>query len=95
MIQIDQELKRRHYANTRIILQVHDSLTINVGGAKTNPDHLIEVAEQIVFPVLGRAHPQLGGFRFNYSAEVSEMWDQDVVDYWTWKEGVCRKASTL
>ena len=88
MILIHQELKRRQYANTRLLLQVHDSLTLNIGGAKSRPQHMVEVAEEIVFPVLGRAHPQLGGFRFRYSAEVSYTWDWDVEDYHSWKERV-------
>ena len=85
MILIDKEIKRRQYKNTRLMLQVHDSLTVNVGGAKKNSDHMIEVAEEVVFPILGRAHPQLNNFKFRYSAEVSTMWDWEVQDYFTWK----------
>jgi len=86
-ILIDRELKQRQYKNTRIMLQVHDSLSINVGGACSQPSNMIEVAEEVVFPILGRAHPQLNGFKFRYSAEVSYMWDWEVEDYFKWKEG--------
>lgn len=90
MIQIDRELKRRKYKNTRLILQVHDSLSLNVGGARSNPDHLVEVAEEVVFPVLGRVNPQLNGFQFRYSAEVSELWDWETVAYSEdWRERFC------
>jgi uracil-DNA glycosylase family 4 len=85
LIKIDHELKRRQYKNTRVMLQVHDSLTLNIGGAKTHPSNMIEVAEEVVFPILGRSHPQLGGFKFRYSAEVSSMWDWEVQDYHSWK----------
>jgi uracil-DNA glycosylase family 4 len=93
MIQIDRELKRRRFENTRIMLQVHDSLSLNVGGAVTKPENMVEVAEEVVFPVLGRAHPQLGGFRFRYSAEVSRLWDWEAVSYESWKENACKEQS--
>lgn len=85
IIKIDHEFKRRGFANTRILLQVHDSLTFNIGGGRTHPERVVEVAEEIVFPILGRPHPQLDGFEFRYSAEVSTMWDWDVTNYWDWK----------
>jgi len=85
MILIDQEFKHRSYQHTRLMLQIHDSISVNVGGAKAQPQNMVEVAEEVVFPVLGRAHPQLNGFRFRYSAEVSSMLDWEVVSYSDWK----------
>lgn len=92
IIAIDKEFKRRGYKNTRLLLQVHDSLTINIGGGAKDPRRVVEVAEEIVFPILERAHPQLGGFKFRYSAEVSTMWDWDVTPYWDWKEDVLSRG---
>lgn len=88
MILIDKELKRRQYQNTRILLQIHDSITLNIGGAKKRPEHLIEVAEEIVFPILGRPLPQLGNFQLRFSAEVSSMLDWEVTPYNDWKVNV-------
>jgi uracil-DNA glycosylase len=86
MILIDRELKRREYKNTRLMLQVHDSLSLNIGGARENPTHMIEVAEEIVFPILGRKLKQLQDFQLRYSAEVSSMWDWGTTKYSRWKE---------
>lgn len=86
IILINAELKRRGWKPaTRTMLSVHDAITLNISGAK-GPQHLIEVYEEVVAPALNRAIPELGGFRFRHSAEVSKMWDWDVQKYSKWKE---------
>lgn len=80
LIAIDKEFKRRGYHNTRIILTVHDSVTINVPES-----HCQEVYEEIVAPILSRPIKQLNNFEFRHSAEVSKMWDWEVKDYNEWK----------
>lgn len=84
IIMIDREFKRRGWKpQTRTMLSVHDSLSSNVNGR--NPSHMVEVYEEVVKPILDRPIPQLGGFRFRHSAEVSKMWDWDVMSYPEWK----------
>lgn len=85
ILAISREFKRREYKNTRIMLSVHDSLTFNIGGARTRPAHLIEVYEEIVAPIMSRPISQLGGFQFRHSAEVSQHWDWRVTSYAKWK----------
>lgn len=86
-ILIDQEFKRRGwYPHTRIMLTVHDSITMNIHGATTNPQHLIDVYEQVVNPVLSRPNIHLNNAIFPHEAEVSYMWDWDTLPYDAWKE---------
>ena len=54
----------------RQILSVHDSGTWNT------PTHLVSpLYETVIQPTMVRAIPELGGFRFRHSAEVSKRWD--------------------
>lgn len=90
LLAIDREFKARNYINTRIVLTVHDSLTINV------PEHkCIEVYEEIVAPVLNRSIPQLGGFRLKHEAEVERMWSWDSIPYEQWKSTYTSRGSSL
>jgi uracil-DNA glycosylase family 4 len=85
-ILINEEFKRRGWKNTRPMLSVHDSITFNIAGAKKNPEHLVDVYENIVAPILNRPNPHFGGFRFRHNAEVSYMWDWETQKYSKWKE---------
>lgn len=69
---------------TRLMLSVHDAKTTNVN-MERGPQHMVEVYEEVVKPILERPIPQLGGFRFRHSAEVSTMWDWQVTNYSDWK----------
>lgn len=80
LLQVDKAFKQRGFQNTRLLLTVHDSLTINVPEA-----HCEEVYEQIVAPILNRPVPQLGGFCFRHEAEVSKQWDWSSLEYHEWK----------
>ena len=63
------------------MLSVHDSLTLNVEERDAQ-----EIYEDIVAPVLGRAIPQLEGFRFKHEAEMSKMWDWETESYAKWRD---------
>lgn len=88
VVKINNELKRRgwHARGTRTMLSVHDSLSVNVRNAKNDPQHLVEVYEEVVKPILEEPIPELDGFKLRHSAEVSYMWDWDVTPYAKWKE---------
>lgn len=88
IIKIDHEFKRRGWKNTRIMLSVHDSISINVAGARVFPERMVECYEEVVKPILERPIPQLGGFRFRHSSEVSRLWDWEVESYDKWKARV-------
>lgn len=82
LIKIDEQLRIRglRTKGARLALTTHDSITLNV------PEPLLEeVYEEIVAPIMNRPIPQLGGFQFRHSAEVSRMWDWEVTDYSKWK----------
>ena len=83
---IHEELKRRELKGTRMILSVHDSLTLNVAGARSHPEKMVEVYEEIVAPIVSRPIPEMGNFVFRHSAEVSEMWDWKDTPYAKWKQ---------
>lgn len=86
MILIDHEFKRRNYTNTRIILSVHDSMTFNIGGGRKYPENTRQVVEDVIWPVLRRPVPWLGGFRYKHSTKVGNMWDWEMLDYEQWLE---------
>lgn len=72
----------------RLMLSVHDSLTGN-----TPPDLVVPAYEEVWKPILERAIPELDGFKFRHSAEVSKRldWDDDTpknepLSYSRWKE---------
>lgn len=100
MILIAREFRRRQYQNTRVMLSVHDALSMNIGGAKTTPSTLIEAYEEVVKPIMGRKIPQLKGFAFKHEATVGEMWDWNTKDYARWrnenydKNDLCTSRST-
>ena len=81
-ILIDKELKRRglQHHGVRIMMTVHDSISLNV------PEHLVqEVYEDIVAPVLLRPIPQLKGLRFDHEATLSKALDWEAIDYARWQ----------
>lgn len=80
IILIAKEIERRGLENTRTMLGVHDSLT-----ATAPTRHVVEVAEDIFMPTLTRAIPQLGGFKFRASLEISKQWDWNVMKLEDWK----------
>lgn len=86
MVLINREFKRRGWTRTRTMNSVHDAITMNIAGARSNPKHLVEVYEDIVKPICTRPIPQLGNLQFRTSAEVSYMWDWETQEYDTWKE---------
>jgi DNA polymerase len=94
MILIDREFKKHAYKNTRIMLSVHDSLSFNIGGARSDPFKLIEVYEEIVKPIMERPIKQLKGFCFSHEAEVGAMWDYKTIDFDHWKEEVLSAGET-
>jgi uracil-DNA glycosylase family 4 len=81
----DQEFKARAWANTRIMVCVHDSMAFNVAGARSHPERLVEMYEDVVRPILTRPVPWLDGFRYRHSAKVGTMWDWQMKDYDDWK----------
>lgn len=87
-IRINEAFKRRGWTKTRLMLSVHDSISMNIHGAKSNPAHLIDAYENIVAPILDAPNPNFGGFAFRHAAEVSFMWDWDTQKYSKWKEGL-------
>ena len=93
VIMIDEQFKARGwFPHTRVMLTVHDSISINVYNAKNNPQHLIEVYEHVVNPILSRPNPYLNNSVAPYEAEVSYMWDWDTTPYDQWKEQVLNAA---
>ncbi len=93
MILIEREFKRRSFKHTRIMLSVHDSISFNIGGARTDPAKLVEVYEEIVKPTMERPIKELEGFSFSHEAEVGSMWDYQMKDYESWKEEtLCQKT---
>jgi len=88
ILMIEEEIRRRRYRNTRIMLSVHDSLSFNVGGGKRQPERVVEFAEEVLMPILGRQIPQLDNHTFRCSMEVGERWDWDTEDYESWKERI-------
>lgn len=83
ILECAKELRRRglRERGNRIMLSVHDSLSLNVTEADAE-----EVYEGVLKPILERAIPQLGGFRLKHSAEMSKSWDWKTVDYYEWKQ---------
>jgi|SRR5688572_10513981 len=89
IIMIDEQFKARGWwPETRVMLSVHDSISMNIHNAKVNPDHLIEAYEQVVSPVLNRQNKYLNNAIFPHEAEVSYMWDWETLPYDEWKEQV-------
>jgi uracil-DNA glycosylase family 4 len=88
IIEIDRRLKEQGLdkERTRIILSVHDSLTLNIGKAKLDPSRMIHVYENIVAPVFNRPIPEMDNFIFRHSADVSQMWDWNEISYDRWKQ---------
>lgn len=85
MILIDREFKKQGWKNTRTVLSVHDSILVNVGGARSAPERMVDVYENILNPVLTRPVPWLNGFRYRHAAKVGTMWDWQMADYDEWK----------
>lgn len=86
IIKIEQAFAQHRYQNTRIVLSVHDSITCNI------PDnHIIQVYEETIEPILSRPVPELDGFVFRQSCEVGKRWDWDVLDYREWKADYLQK----
>lgn len=90
IIQIDQKLKSSglQQRGNRLMLSVHDSLSLNV---TTNDAE--EVYESIVKPVLERPIKELDNFILRHSAEMSKEWDWGTLDYNEWKHQQSRTAS--
>jgi DNA polymerase I-like protein with 3'-5' exonuclease and polymerase domains len=84
-ILIDREFKKRGWANTRLMVCVHDSGAINVAGGRTHPERVVEVCEEIMTPIITRPVPWLDGFRYRASRKVSTEWDWNTQDYEDWK----------
>lgn len=86
IIMIDQEIKRRIRLGefnpaSRTALSVHDSLTANI-----HQDDVLAFHYEVATPILGRAVPQLGGFRFRFSAEISKQWDWSPIGISEWEK---------
>lgn len=88
MILIDKEFKRRGWKNTRVMLSVHDALSFNIGGARVNPQRMIEAYEEVVAPIMDRPIPELKNFCFRHEAVVSSEWDWNTIKYPKWKAQV-------
>ncbi len=95
MVLIAKEFKRREYKNTRIMLSVHDSMSFNIGGARTHPTRLVEAYEEIIRPIMERPISQLKNFSFSHEAEVCQQWDWHGVDFNEWKTQQCSEQSTV
>ncbi len=90
IIRIHNELIRRglRAKGNRLMLSVHDSLSLNV---KT--EDVEEVYEEVVAPILNRPIPELGGISLRHSAEMSKTWDWETIDYYVYKQR--RRASSV
>ncbi len=86
IILLEQELKRFGRERTRTKLSVHDSITVNVHGGKKDRQHVIEVYETAIKPVMERPIPELDGFRLRHEATVGDEFDWNDVEYSKWKE---------
>jgi hypothetical protein len=62
------------------MFSVHDAIYINVHDAARNSQHLRDVYN-VCHPIITRPIPQLDGFCFRTSAEVSYMCDWGTTDY--------------
>lgn len=79
----------------RLALTTHDSITINV--KHTNA---VQVYETIIKPALERPIPQLNGFKFRHSADMTKQWDWNTTDWPKWKaehfpDGESRTAGSV
>lgn len=95
ILKIEEEIRRRRYKNTRIMLSVHDSLTMNVGGGRKHPERVVEFVEEILIPILTRPFPEFHGHHFRASTEVSPRWDWDTEDYTEWKQKHCSAVTAV
>lgn len=80
--QIDQQLVSRglEAKGNRTMLSVHDSLSCNV----TTQD-AIEIHDEIIQPIMTRKIPELNGFQFRVSSDMTKEWDWNVIGFEEWR----------
>ena len=73
----------------RTVLTVHDSILMNIGGARSHPNRIRTAWHDVILPTLSRPTTFLNDFVFRLEANVGDTWDWRMTDIDQWIEQHC------